>query len=281
MNGLLRKMLFVLVSFASLMAISSQPGRASDKIKGEPMRTLSQHQREALDAYKGLQTDHPELFKGRVVRPLVLAPDVLAAYAAEHNVVLGVAVETPYVYFINDLVESHGNDGKTVQHPYLRIVSRGQLKGGVNVVVLATIENAELGEPGSIVLVTQERHALGTLETGVPRGFGEPGLSGDANALKELREETGYIGENAQLLGTLNTDSGLTDGVVSYYHVPVSKKGAAKPEIEEAIEKVSLESRQDIWKAVRAGEIKDNFTVTALSLYEVSLQAQTAGTAKR
>jgi ADP-ribose pyrophosphatase len=115
----------------------------------------------------------------------------------------------------------------------------------------------------------------------VPRGFGEVGLSGEANALKELREETGYIGEHAELLGSLNTDSGLTDSAVSYYHVPILQKGAAKPETEEAILKVSLQSRQDIWKAVRAGEIKDNFTVTALSLYEESLRAQTAGPGKR
>jgi hypothetical protein len=46
----------------------------------------------------------------------------------------------------------------------------------------------------------------------------------------------------------------------------------AKPETEEAIGKVSLASRADIWKEIRAGEIKDNFTVTALSLYEDALR---------
>ena len=42
------------------------------------MATLSQHQTGALDAYEALQKSHPELFRGRVARPLVLDRDALA-----------------------------------------------------------------------------------------------------------------------------------------------------------------------------------------------------------
>jgi ADP-ribose pyrophosphatase len=271
MGKLIPGLLFVVLS----LVIAPSAGQSDDAVnkaksavKGEAVTMLSQHQAEALDAYQTLQKDHPELFKGRVIRPLVLDRDALAGYAIEHKVVLGVAAETPYVYFINDLVESRASDGTLFRHPYLRVVSRGQLKGGVNVVVLATIENSDLGKPGSVILVTEERHALGAKEIELPRGFGEPGLSGEANALKELVEETGYIGERAYFLGSLNTDSGLTDSVVSYYHVPVLRRGPARPETEEAISKVSLLSPQDIWKAIRSGDIKDGFTAAALALYE-------------
>lgn len=237
------------------------------------MTMLSQSQAEALDTYEKLQRARPELFQGRTLRPLVLDRAALAAYAVAHHVVLGVMAETPYVYFINDLVESRAVDGTVHRHPYLRMVSVGQLEGGVNVVVVATIENPALGAVGSVVMVTAERHAIGAEEMELPRGFGEPGLTGEANALKELAEETGYVGECAHFLGRLNTDSGLTDGVVSYYHVPVIGRVPARPETEEMIEKVSLLSFQCIWKAIRDGDIRDGFTAAALALYEHGRQA--------
>ena len=280
MKKFVLSLMFIFLSFRGVYAENDPRGAAAEKAREKAMTTLSQHQVEALEAYERLQKSNPELFTGRVVRPLVLSHDALSAYASEHKIVLGVAAETPYVFFIVDLVESRRSDGKTLQHPYLRVVSRGQLRGGINVVVIATIENPDLGAQGSVVMVTQERHALGATEIGMPRGFGEPGLSGETNALKELREETGYIGERATLLGSLNTDSGLTDSVVSYYYVSVLSRKTAKPETEEAIKAVSLLSRQDIWKAVRAGEIKDSFTLAALSLYEAAQREQASDTGK-
>ena len=147
--------------------------------------------------------------------------------------------------------------------------------------MIATIENPALGEQGSVVMVDQERHALGAREIEMPRGFGEPGLSGEANALKELEEETGYIGEKAYLLGRLNTDSGLTDSEVSFYHVPVVRRGAPKPETKEAIRSVSVASRQDIWNEIHAGKIKDGFTLAGLALYEATLRPPAADQPKR
>jgi ADP-ribose pyrophosphatase len=232
------------------------------------MAELTEHQRQALDAYQALIIERPGLFADRTARPIVRDPKVLAAYAAEHNVVLGVAADTPYVLFIVDLVESGLPDGGMRRHPYLRVVSRGQLDGGVNVVVLATIENSSLGTLGSIVLVDQERHALGTCETELPRGFGERGLSGEANALRELEAETGYVGAHAYLLGTTTTDSGLTDAMVSFYHVPVVRSAMRRPETEEAIRSVHLATREQVWKGILSGSIRDSFTLQALALYE-------------
>jgi ADP-ribose pyrophosphatase len=232
------------------------------------MATLTQHQQHALDAYDALMMRQPSLFAGRHARPIVRDHEVLAAYAGEHGVVLGVAVETPYVYFINDLVESQTADGGVHRHPYLRVVSRRQLEGGVNVVVLATIEEPSLGRNGDIVLVQQERHATGKSELELPRGFGEHGLSGEANALRELIEETGYVGDHAHLLGSTCPDSGLTDGIVSFYHVPIVRRTAPSPEVGESIARVHLATRSEVWEDIRSGVIRDGFTVQALALYE-------------
>lgn len=232
------------------------------------MATLTEHQRQALDAYGTLMAEQPALFGGRGRRPIVRDREALTAYAREHGVVLGVVADTPYIYFIVDLVESRSLVGRVSRHPYLRVVPRGQLEGGVNVVVLATLDDPSLGRSGDIVLVEQDRHALGTREIELPRGFGERMLSGEASALRELQEETGYIGDSAHLLGRTYTDSGLTDGIVSFYHVPVVRRASARPELEEAIERVHLATKDQLWEGIRSGRIRDGFTLQALALFE-------------
>lgn len=232
------------------------------------MTELTDHQREAIYSYEKLMAERPALFAGRHSRPIVRDREALIAYAAEHGVVLGVAAETPYVLFIVDLVESRTLNGSVLRHPYLRVVSRAQLEGGVNVVVLATIENPSLGKMGDIVIIEQERHALGTYEIELPRGFGERELSGEENALRELEDETGYVGDHAHFLGATCTDSGLTDGIVSFYHVPVMRRVAGRPETEEAISSVRTATREEVWMSIRSGSIRDGFSLQALALYE-------------
>ena len=193
---------------------------------------------------------------------------MLEAYAAENNVVLGVSAETPHALFVVDLVECRKHDGSILRYPYLRVVFPGQLQGAVNVVVLATIANSALGNPGDLILVEQERHALGTVELELPRGFGEPGVSGEQNAFRELREETGYVGEEAHFLGMTCPDNGLTGTLVAFYHVPVVRLEAPQQEISEVIHGVSRLSVSHAWEKIRRGELRDGFTLQALALYE-------------
>ena len=232
------------------------------------MSSLTQHQKEALSSYYQLMVDYPVLFKSRNQRLIIRDPQVLESYAAHEGVVLGVAATTPYVYFVVDLVESKLKNGAVYTHPYLRVIYLGQLKGGANVVILATIQNAALGEPGNIVLLQQERHAIGSNEIELPRGFGEAGFSGEENALKELREETGYIGDKAYLLGSSYTDSGLSDAKVFFYHIPVIGRQPEFLETQELINKVYLLSVEEIWNQISLSQIRDGFTLQALALYE-------------
>jgi ADP-ribose pyrophosphatase len=233
------------------------------------MTSLTEHQVQALSSYRQLMADYPYLFQVRNQRPIVCDFDILESYVLQHGIVLGIAATTPYVYFVVDLVESRLDDGTIHRHPYLRNISIGQLKGGINVVVLAIIQDNSLGQFGNVLLLEQERHATGSNELGLPRGFGEPGLSGEENALKELREETGYLGEQAHLLGVTYTDSGLTDSKVFFYYVPVTSYQAQFKE-EEAIRTISLLSINDLWRQIDSSHIRDSFTIQALALYERS-----------
>lgn len=181
---------------------------------------------------------------------------------------LGVVAAFQGVHLVVDLVKSRTAQGEEFTHPYMRLVFRKQLEGAVNTVVLATIANPALGRVGDIVFVEQERHATGSIETELPRGFGEVGLTGEQNALRELQEETGAIGEEAYLLGSTYTDSGITDGKASFYHVPVTAHVSSTPENQEAITGVRLTSREEAWENIMAGRIRDGFTLQAMSLFE-------------
>ena len=232
------------------------------------MARVSGAQKNALDAYFSLMTTRPQLFINRRQRPIIKERAVLEAHCIDQNLTLGVAATTPHFYFLVDLVASRGTNGEPFYHPYMRVVQREQLEGAVNVAILGTIEEPALGRRGDIVLLRQERHATGSTEVEIPRGFGNPGVAGEVNALRELEEETGYKGETAELLGSLFIDTGLTDGEVHFYHIRITGRAHQHPEPEEAISGIRLLSPDTIWNEIRSGRIRDSFTLQALALYE-------------
>lgn len=236
------------------------------------MADLSAHQRDALTAYYRLFDSHPGLFSGRERRPIIRDPETIAAYAKDHQVVLGVVASTPYLWLINDLVRSQVASGETLLHPYLRIIAPPQTGPGLppaaGSVILATIPPSSAEASERIVLIEQERHATGSLELELPRGFAEPGMSAADQALAELRQETGYLGEQVHLLGTTLSDSGTSDKSASFFHVPVTGQEAETHESSEAITRTVLLTRADLWKRIESGEVRDAFTVQALGLYE-------------
>src|SRR5690348_4496800 len=104
---------------------------------------LSEHQRDALARYYSLLKSHPQLFSGRPRRPIVREPEILEAFSEEHQIVLGVLAETPYLWLINDLVRSGDSSSAVFVHPYLRFIAPPQAMAGPGVVVLATVQTDE------------------------------------------------------------------------------------------------------------------------------------------
>lgn len=233
---------------------------------------LTEHQRRSLDRYFGLMKSHPELFPGRPRRPIVLEPVILRKFAQEHNTALGVLVETPYLWLVNDLVQGQDSSGAPFYYTYLRIIAPPGQGGRAGVVALATIPRGNAQETESIVLVEQERHATGNLELELPRGFADPKEPAELHVLEELKTETGYYGEQAQHLGTTLTDSGTSDRAVSFFHVPVTGHVPEAPELHEVIYRTVLLTREELWSRIFSGAVRDAFTVQALALYEARLE---------
>jgi hypothetical protein len=229
---------------------------------------LTDHQREALTRYFWLLKSHPELFSGRQRRPIVKDPGTLEKFAKKNNIVLGVMADMPYLWLVNDLVQSHDSSGAAFYHPYLRIIAPPEQAKVSGVVVLATVRWGDNQADESIVLVEQERHATGTSELELPRGFGNPDILPEVHALEELRTETGYVGERAEYLGNTISDSGTTDRSVSFFNVSVTGRAAQTPEPQEAISRVVLLTREEVWARIASGVIRDAFTVQALALYD-------------
>src|SRR5438094_7321171 len=65
-----------------------------------------------------------------------------------------------------------------------------------------------------LVMVEQYRHGSNTVELEVPGGLMDPHETDPvATAVRELREETGYAGENARLLGKIHSNPAILSNV--------------------------------------------------------------------
>ena len=65
-----------------------------------------------------------------------------------------------------------------------------------------------------LVMVEQYRHGSNTVELEIPGGMMDPHETDPvATAVRELREETGYAGENARLLGRVHSNPAILSNV--------------------------------------------------------------------
>src|SRR5437899_8555481 len=65
-----------------------------------------------------------------------------------------------------------------------------------------------------LVMIEQYRHGSDTVELEIPGGMVDPGdASPEATGLRELREETGYEGENARVIGQIFPNPAIMSNV--------------------------------------------------------------------
>lgn len=120
-------------------------------------------------------------------------------------------------------------------------------------------------DDGRLVLVRNDRFAVGALLLELPAGTLDGGEDPEACAARELREETGYEAATIERLGRFHTTPGLTNELMhAYVARGLTEVGQALEEDEELT--VEPHSPASVFGMIDRGEITDAKTILTVLL---------------
>ncbi|MCH9630452.1 MAG: hypothetical protein S4CHLAM37_04520 [Chlamydiia bacterium] len=184
-----------------------------------------------LDRYTKYLGDYK---KGEI--EIVTDKEKIKEIEVDTNRSVGVIAEDKYWLWVNDAVRfPNGKYGV-----YGRIIWSSSLSGDIGVAVVPIMPDGKIG------LIRNFRHATRSWEYELPRGGVEPFETIEQAALREMKEETGYIADEVKLLGYMNPDSGLTNTVAPIYCAKVYDKQDSDPDVSEAIESIDTFTLDEI-----------------------------------
>ena len=121
-----------------------------------------------------------------------------------------------------------------------------------------------LTSDGCVVCVRQYRYALDRVTLEIPAGkFDYVGEDHREAALRELREETGYITEHLTSIGALATSPALLTEIIYMYLAEDMTEGETDPDEDEFLEIVKIPLDEMVDMIIR-GEIEDAKTQAAV-----------------
>jgi len=205
-----------------------------------------------ISRYVEILNQFPEQFKKTDMLQIIAEKEKMLKFHTDTGRALGVVYESPYHLIVVDLMVNDNGEYFT----YLRILNPNGNRNGV--VMIPFCNN-------KIVLLRQFRHGTRKLEWELPRGFAEPNLTAKETAAKEIREEIGADVISINHEGTVISDSALSGGLVDLFSVHIEDVKTLSTD--EGISSFRLFSISEIKTMIISNEIKDAFTVCAVSKY--------------
>ena len=213
----------------------------------------------AGERYRDLAAARLELFLSPDPEGVVILLEDAARIAAEREVAArlararqpahwaraGLFYEDPWLWCLRDVVRFP--DGAPGTHH--RLIHKG---GPESVAVLPRFE-------GRLVLLRHCRHGLRDWALEFPRGGGEPDISAEALARKELREELGAEVSTLEPLGRIHPQNNLMATHIRLFHAELKSLGA--PNLAEGIAGLRLVSGAELARLIADDVITDAISV--------------------
>lgn len=130
-----------------------------------------------------------------------------------------------------------------------------------------------LAGDGRVVMVEQFRHPRRRVTLELPSGVIDEGEAPEAAALRELREETGYQGEAAEVIGAVDLNPSWQVTRVHVALVRGARRTAEKDPDAAEDTRVRLLAPEELRRKILAGEVESASVVSALALWEWSREA--------
>ena len=124
-----------------------------------------------------------------------------------------------------------------------------------------------LTEGGGMVLVEQFRHPLRETSLELPSGVAEAGEAPEAAAARELREETGYEGEPARVIGMVHANPSWQVTRVFVAVVRGARKTREKEQDAAEDVHVRVVPAENVRAMAASGRIRSAVAVAALALW--------------
>ena len=230
---------------------------------------LDRHLKKQIEGYFALMERRPDLFTPSDKVPICSDRHAMLRFIEETGRQVGLVFDKGKFYqVVADLIDG--------PHPfaYARVLYPDS-KGNGTVIIPRLITNPDAPLFGILHIF---RHSIRKMSGGeFPRGFQEPDITPEENALKELSEEFGITKDQLtglRLLGHSRADTGLTSGQVQVYLADIAGVPCDAVTNHEGILRSEWLSESELEHRMAKGELIDGMSQTAFLLYKLSQTIQ-------
>lgn len=124
---------------------------------------------------------------------------------------------------------------------------------------------------GEVLIINEYSYPVSEVLTQFPEGVCDKNEKPEETALRELREETGFLATKLTVLGSnlhLHRRNTRRNFVVLAQDLQVSESGGGEPEESD----ITLQwlTQNDVWQLIKSGKIIQKNTLSAWSIYQAS-----------